>query len=101
MGVKEIGSSVLAASVTSIGSMVVLLFCTVHTFFVIGTIVAMTVLFAIVFSLGSFVAALMLFGPQGHSGNISHYLKRYLFCQDMTEDLKEEEHEKEVYQHKI
>ena len=78
--VREMGSSVLAASLTTIGSMVVLVLCTVHTFFVIGTIVAMTVLFAIVFSLGTFIAMLSSFGPQYENGNVTHIIRKYLCC---------------------
>jgi hypothetical protein len=48
----------------------------------------------------TFIAALMTFGPQGHKGNIGWCIRRVIFCQSMEVDLKEEEHEKELYEHK-
>merc|ERR1712150_455250 len=45
---SEIGFSTLASALTTTGSMLILLFCTIVVFVVIGTIVSVTVLVSIV-----------------------------------------------------
>ena len=66
----SIGSSVLAASITTIGSTMILVFCQIQIFVVFGIIVAVTSFCSIVFSIGTFVALIYTWGPEDESGNL-------------------------------
>lgn len=70
--VSEIGFSILSSACTTIGSMLILLFCTIVVFVVIGTIVSVTVLVSITFSLMGFASILSIVGPEKNNGNISN-----------------------------
>lgn len=67
---EEVGISTLGASLTTIGSMCVLLFCTIQVFIVMGTIISVTLGLAILHSLGTFAALLRAIGPEGECGNV-------------------------------
>ena len=74
--VADVGSSVFGASMTTVVSMLVLLLCTIKIFNVIGTIIAVTILLAVAFSLGTFAAMLSMCGPEGNSGNVFFWKHR-------------------------
>eukprot|EP00808_Paulinella_micropora_P001616 g1906.t1 len=65
-----IGSSLIGASMTTMGSMMVLLLCTIKLFVTIGTIISLTVFMALIMSLGTFAAWLAVMGPNGKWGDL-------------------------------
>merc|ERR1711994_72281 len=69
--VSEIGFSILSSACTTIGSMLILLFCTIVVFVVIGKIVSVTVLVSIVFTLMGFASILSIIGPEKNNGNVT------------------------------
>jgi hypothetical protein len=87
MAVVEVGGSVLGASITTMGSMIVLIFCTIFTFKVIGTIMLMTVLWSISSSLGILICLMSAIGPQGTSGNLVWFFKHRILCREIPADV--------------
>jgi hypothetical protein len=71
----SIGPSIIGASATTIGSMIVLMFATIHIFVVIGIVVSVTLAMGIIFALGTLTSILTLVGPQGNDGNIVHWAR--------------------------
>lgn len=67
----ELGTSVFASALTTIGSMVILTLCTIKLFNVMGIIIAVTVGVAIFSSLGPFCAVLCIIGPEKDAGKLT------------------------------
>lgn len=76
IALQTIGPSIMAAAATTVFSMVVLMLCSTHLFVELGVIVATTLTVGILFSMGSFTAALMLVGPEGNTGDVVYMMKR-------------------------
>lgn len=68
---SDIGPSILASSITTFLSMLVLFFCVVQIFVIIGSIIAFTIFLSIIFSLGTFCAILLICGPNGTACNLT------------------------------
>jgi hypothetical protein len=83
--VVSMGSSLIAASLSTIGSMLVLLLCTIQLFVTIGTIISLTMTVALLLSLGTFAAWLSVMGPEGDFGNVSSVVQ----CQSCRKKLRE------------
>ena len=71
--VLTMGVTVLGGGITTLGAGVFLLGCQVTFFFKIGTLLVLTVLFSLYFSLGFLMPLCHLIGPQGNTG-------RFLCC---------------------
>merc|ERR1719499_813069 len=63
--IKSIGTSVLAAGLTTIFAMLTLAFCEVQLFAVVGIIVATAIVFGICTALSTLVAIIAICGPEG------------------------------------
>jgi 5-methyltetrahydrofolate--homocysteine methyltransferase len=83
--VGEVGGSILGASITTMGSMLVLWFCTIYTFLVMGTIMLMTVLWSIAGSLCGLVCVMVVIGPEGNAGNIAYFFRHFILRQPEPE----------------
>ena len=52
--------------------------CQMVFFFKMGTLVAMTITFSVLFSLGLFMSLCVLIGPEGHFGDTVYHAKRFM-----------------------
>jgi len=103
--VGERGGSILGSSTIIIGSMAVLWFGSIHIFVIIGTIMLMTFVWSVVAAMFSLLSFLAMAGPQGHSGDMKYYIKKYVLMQRMEEphylysnSRCEDEHKEELRQ---
>eukprot|EP00933_Yihiella_yeosuensis_P021338 TRINITY_DN1689_c3_g1_i1.p1 TRINITY_DN1689_c3_g1~~TRINITY_DN1689_c3_g1_i1.p1 ORF type:complete len:640 (-),score=89.71 TRINITY_DN1689_c3_g1_i1:80-1909(-) len=63
---ERMGGSVVGSALTTVGSAIFLLPCTVHIFFKLGAVVCGVTIYAVIFALLPLPAVLMVFGPCGH-----------------------------------
>ena len=72
----EVGPSITAAALTTVACMLVLLACRIVVFVQFGIILAATLALGIAFTLTTFLAALVILGPNDQQGDVSQYGRR-------------------------
>lgn len=72
--VTELGVSMLSAAVTTFIATIPLFFTTISFCSEFAVLVCLSILYALVFSLGFFTALVLLIGPQGNTGDLKHYI---------------------------
>lgn len=89
------GTSVVAAFSTTVLTMVVLLFCEIRIFVVIGMVVAFTAILGVVFSLVTLNALLTTVGPTGTQGDVRFFcMSLYYRATGKDRELAEMRHHK-------
>jgi len=68
---KMMGGTVVAGAATTLGAGLVMQFCTIVFFTQMSTLIVMTILYSILYSMVAFMGCLLLFGPQGNTGDVS------------------------------
>ena len=69
----EVGPSITAAALTTVACMLVLLACRIVVFVQFGIILAVTLALGITFTLTTFLAALLIVGPNDKQGDLRQY----------------------------
>jgi len=96
--ITMVGMSVLGGATTTVGSMVVLMFCTIHTFVVMGLIMIMTIVWSVLASMGTMLCASSMIGPQGHQGDIVYFFRYVLCCREKPKVNWKHSHQEDVTQ---
>lgn len=75
--ITDMGAAIVGGAATTIGSSVMLLFCTIQIFTKFGLIVTVNTAFSIVLTIFVFCPLLMVCGPQHDQGKIMVYLRNF------------------------
>jgi hypothetical protein len=73
---EKMGQTIVGGAITTAGSGAMMFACQMVFFFKMGTLVAMTITFSVLFSLGLFMSLCVLIGPEGHFGDTMYHAKR-------------------------
>jgi len=72
--IYNMGATILAGALSTGGSGVILFFCFFAFFYKMAIVITVTIIYALLFSLGFMMALLWTIGPEGHAGDVAYLL---------------------------
>jgi len=89
MALKNMGVTVLAGAVTTLVAGLSMRFCQMTFFLQMSTLISVTIVYSLLFTLFFFMCLLRVAGPEGDCGDVSRLIRRACICGRRKQDADE------------